>query len=107
MGCFAQDDYTQYRLCAQGLTMALVTLSDWLVKIQGQHPKAIDPGLERVRRVAKRLSLLEMACPLVTVGGTNGKGSTVAGLQAIWQAAGYRVGAFTSPYLYQFNELVR
>jgi len=82
-------------------------LDDWLERIKNQHRKIIDLDLKRVRVVADRLGLLKPAYPIIIVGGTNGKGSTVAGLEAILLAAGYRVGAFTSPYLYRFNELVR
>ncbi len=82
-------------------------LGVWLEKIKNQHRLSMDLGLERVRQVAKKLNLLKPDHPILIVGGTNGKGSTVAGLEAIYLAAGYRVGAFTSPYLYEFNELVR
>jgi dihydrofolate synthase/folylpolyglutamate synthase len=67
----------------------------------------MDLSLERVKTVAKRLDLLNLRCWVVTVAGTNGKGSTVAGLEAIYLAAGYRVGAFTSPFLFNYNEQVR
>lgn len=87
--------------------MQMGQMDFWLDRIKKQHRYAIDPGLDRVREVAARLDLLKPACPVMMVGGTNGKGSTVAGLEAIYQAAGYRVGTFTSPYLYRFNELVR
>lgn len=87
--------------------MQLSTLETWLDHIKHQHRKEIDLNLERVKRVAETLGLLNPTCPIVIVGGTNGKGSTVAGLEAIYLASGYRVGTFTSPYLYRFNELVR
>ncbi len=87
--------------------MSLSQLESWLERIKNQHRTAIDLGLERVRNVATQLNLLKAHCPIIIVGGTNGKGSTVAGLEAIYLAAGYTVGAFTSPYLYRFNELVR
>jgi dihydrofolate synthase / folylpolyglutamate synthase len=82
-------------------------LSEWLAWIGVLHGQVIDLGLVRVSQVAERMGLLKPACPVVTVAGTNGKGSTVAGLEAVYLAAGYRVGTFTSPYLYRFNELVR
>lgn len=82
-------------------------LGAWLEWINSLHGKVIDLGLDRVSAVASRLNLLNPPCPVVTVAGTNGKGSTVSGLEAIYLAAGYRVGAFTSPYLFKFNELVR
>ncbi len=79
----------------------------WLEHIKKQHRLSMDLGLDRVREVGKKLNLLKPACPIVMVGGTNGKGSTVTGLEAIYHQAGYRVGTFTSPCLYKFNELVR
>jgi dihydrofolate synthase/folylpolyglutamate synthase len=87
--------------------MQLTSLDQWIKHIQSQHRKSIDLGLERIKRIANELDLLTLPFPVITVGGTNGKGSTVAGLEAIYLANDYRVGAFTSPYLYKFNELVR
>ena len=83
------------------------TLADWLARIERQHPAAIDMGLERVRAVASRMALPKPARHVVTVGGTNGKGSTVAFIEAIASAAGLRVGAYTSPHLLAYNERVR
>lgn len=83
------------------------SLSDWLAYIERQHPKSIDMGLERVREVAARLGLGKPANHVVTVGGTNGKGSTVAFIEAIARAAGWKVGAYTSPHLLTYNERVR
>lgn len=83
------------------------TLSDWLIWIQSQHKKEIDLGLTRVAAIAKRLNIIQPPCPVITVGGTNGKGSTVAGLEAIYRSAGYKVGAFVSPILFKHNEYVR
>ena len=83
------------------------TLADWLAYIERQHPKSIDMGLERVREVAARLRLEKPAKQVVTVGGTNGKGSTVAFIEAIARAAGWRVGAYTSPHLLAYNERLR
>jgi dihydrofolate synthase/folylpolyglutamate synthase len=87
--------------------MTLSTVSDWLAWIETLHPTEIELGLDRVKEVAKRLDLLNPACTVITVGGTNGKGSTVAGLEAIYLAAGFKVGAFTSPILFKHNEQVR
>ncbi len=87
--------------------LATSTLDYWLDRIQRQHPKAIDLGLERVREVADRMGLARPAPLVVTVGGTNGKGSTVAFLEAILAGAGYRTGAYTSPHLLRYNERVR
>ena len=82
-------------------------LSDWLDRIQRQHPQAIAMGLERVRTVADAMGLGTPAPCVITVAGTNGKGSTVAFLDAIARAAGLRVGTYTSPHLWRFNERIR
>ncbi len=82
------------------------TLAGWLGYLEQLHPKTIDLGLERVAEVKRRLGL-ELACPVITVAGTNGKGSTCAMLEAILLAAGYRVGVYTSPHLLRYNERVR
>jgi dihydrofolate synthase / folylpolyglutamate synthase len=83
------------------------TLEAWLTHIERQHPREIELGLARVREVAARLGLGRPARRVVTVGGTNGKGSTVAFLEAIARAAGLRTGAYTSPHLLRYNERVR
>ncbi len=83
------------------------TLSQWLDYQQQVHPKAIEMGLARVGEVAVRLGLGRPGRRVVTVGGTNGKGSTVAFIEAIARAAGLRVGAFTSPHLLRYNERIR
>ena len=83
------------------------TLADWLDHIERQHPKSIAMGLERVREVASRLDLGKPAKRVITVGGTNGKGSTVAFIEAIASAHGWKVGAYTSPHLLCYNERVR
>lgn len=82
------------------------TLSDWLAYIEQQHPRSIEMGLERVHEVALRLSLDRPARQVITVGGTNGKGSTVAFIDAIARAAGWKVGTYTSPHLLRYNERV-
>lgn len=81
-------------------------LADWLSHMEGQHDKVIDLGLARVREVQARLGLVP-GFPLIVVGGTNGKGSTCALLEAMLRAAGYRVGCYTSPHLLAYNERVR
>ena len=86
--------------------MPLLTLADWLSYLETQHVKAIDMGLERVQKVAHVLALQQLGCPVITVAGTNGKGSTVATLTAIYTAAGYRVGTYTSPHITYFNERI-
>ncbi len=83
-------------------------LADWLVYCERIHPTAIDLGLDRVRQVANRLGLgPTLPVPVVTVAGTNGKGSTCAMLVAVYNAAGYRTGVYTSPHLVRFEERCR
>ena len=82
------------------------TLQDWLDFCERLHPVAIDMGLERVREVADPLAL-RFVCPVITVAGTNGKGSTCAMLEAILLQAGYRTGVYTSPHLVHFEERCR
>jgi dihydrofolate synthase/folylpolyglutamate synthase len=82
------------------------SLAAWLAYLETLHPKAISLGLERVRTVHDRLALAP-ACPVVTVTGTNGKGSTSAFLERMLSAGGYRVGLYTSPHLLRYNERVR
>lgn len=88
------------------LPSASSSLNTWLNYLEHLHPSAIDMGLERVRFVASRLALETKAIKIV-VGGTNGKGSTCAMLEAITLAAGYKVGLYTSPHLLHFNERAR
>jgi dihydrofolate synthase / folylpolyglutamate synthase len=82
------------------------TLQDWLAHCESLHPKSIQMGLERVQAVGARLGL-DFDCPVITVGGTNGKGSTCAMLEAIALQAGYRTGLYTSPHLVRFEERCR
>ncbi len=82
------------------------TLSEWLAHAEQLHPTSIDMGLDRVRAVADRMQL-RLSCPVFTVAGTNGKGSTCAMLEAILLAAGYRTGLYTSPHLVHFEERCR
>lgn len=82
------------------------TLDDWLRHCEQLHPVGIDMGLERVREVARRLDL-RFECPVITVAGTNGKGSTCAMLEAVALQAGYRTGVYTSPHLVRFEERCR
>ena len=82
------------------------TLDDWLAHAERLHPANIALGLERVRTVWQRMGLA-FACPVFTVAGTNGKGSTCAMLESILQQAGYRTGVYTSPHLVRFEERCR
>jgi dihydrofolate synthase/folylpolyglutamate synthase len=81
-------------------------LAEWLAHCEQLHPKTIDLGLERVQAVAQRMEL-RFDCPVITVAGTNGKGSTCAMLEAIALQAGYRTGVYTSPHLVDFQERCR
>ena len=82
------------------------TLPEWLAHCEQLHPKTIDMGLGRVKRVADRMGLA-FDCPVITVAGTNGKGSSCAMLEAILSEAGYRTGVYTSPHLVDFQERCR
>lgn len=84
-----------------------MNLSQWLSTIESLHPSEIDLGLERLRVVADRMQLSRPAKLVITVAGTNGKGSTVAMLESIYLAAGFRVGTYTSPHLFLYNERIR
>ncbi|MES2218741.1 MAG: bifunctional tetrahydrofolate synthase/dihydrofolate synthase [Pseudomonadota bacterium] len=87
--------------------MKAKTLEEWVSYISTVHATEMELGLARVRQVADKLGLLTPDCPVITIGGTNGKGSCVAGLEAVYRAQGYNVGAFTSPYLIRLNEEIR
>ncbi|MDO8457677.1 MAG: bifunctional tetrahydrofolate synthase/dihydrofolate synthase [Burkholderiaceae bacterium] len=82
------------------------TLAEWLAYCEQLHGKPIDMGLERVRAVAERMAI-RFDCPVITVAGTNGKGSTCAMSESILSQAGYRTGVFTSPHLVHFEERLR
>lgn len=82
------------------------TLNDWLAHCERLHPTTIELGLDRVRTVAERMQL-RFDCPVITVAGTNGKGSTCAMLEAILLQSGYRTGVYTSPHLVHFEERCR
>jgi len=82
------------------------TLEAWLAYLETLHPKAIALGLDRVEAVRAKMGV-RLDCPVVTVTGTNGKGSTCAMLEAILRCAGYRTGLYTSPHLLYYNERVR
>lgn len=83
------------------------TLPEWLAWQETLHPDKIDLGLERVSAVSARLGLQDMQAALVSVAGTNGKGSSVAMLESILLQAGYRTGCYTSPHLLRYNERIR
>jgi dihydrofolate synthase/folylpolyglutamate synthase len=83
------------------------TLAEWLTLQESVHPKSIDMELTRVAAVARALGVAEPAFPVMTVGGTNGKGSTVAHLTALLGALGASTGMFTSPHFIRYNERIR
>jgi dihydrofolate synthase/folylpolyglutamate synthase len=88
------------------VSAAPTSLAGWLEYIEQLHPKTIALGLDRVQQVRRALAL-DPAFPVITVGGTNGKGSVCAMLEAILDLAGYRAGCYTSPHLLRYNERVR
>lgn len=88
------------------MTTSTLSLDAWLQRLETAHAQVIELGLERVDAVARAMSL-QFACPVITVGGTNGKGSTCAMLESMLMQGGYRVGLYTSPHLLQFNERAR
>lgn len=83
------------------------SLDEWLTYIQTVHRRSIDMGLDRVHRVLDRLDITPLEYVLISVAGTNGKGSSVGLLEAILTKAGYRVGAYTSPHLVHYAERIR
>ena len=79
------------------------SLNQWLEFIEKLHDKPIDMGLERMQTMIARMGI-KFECPVVTVAGTNGKGSTCAVMERIWREAGFRTAMHTSPHLIRFNE---
>lgn len=86
--------------------MQSTSLSAWLNWLEQNHPREIDLGLDRITAVARRMSLLNPSARVVTVAGTNGKGSCVASTTALLSAAGHSVGVYTSPHLLRYNERI-
>lgn len=83
-----------------------MSLAGWLSWLEQNHPREIDLGLARILVVAKRMSLLEPRAKVITVAGTNGKGSCVTATAALLQAAGFSTGVYTSPHLIRYNERI-
>jgi dihydrofolate synthase / folylpolyglutamate synthase len=83
------------------------SLQGWLSWQEGLHPQVIDLGLKRVAKVNLALNPNDLKPPTVTVAGTNGKGSCIAFLEAIYRSQGYRVGSYTSPHLLKYNERIK
>jgi dihydrofolate synthase/folylpolyglutamate synthase len=82
-------------------------LDAWLSWQETLHPSEIELGLDRISEVASRMGLLAPHCKVITVAGTNGKGSSLAMLDAIYRAAGYKTGLYTSPHINRYNERIR
>jgi len=87
--------------------MRFAKLSQWLDWLETLHPQKIDLGLERVTQVAKRMQLLQPSAQIITVAGTNGKGSSVQMFEGIFAAAGITTGSYTSPHMHLYNERIR
>ncbi len=83
------------------------SLNEWLALLETRHPSEIELGLDRVARVAQRTGLLQPAPRIISIAGTNGKGSCVAVLESLYMAEGHKTGAYTSPHLVRFNERIR
>lgn len=83
------------------------SLNDWLTALETKHSKKIDLGLKRINQVYENLKLEKVSPTIITVAGTNGKGSTVAIISSICQKAGYKVGCFTSPHIQRYNERIK
>ena len=82
-------------------------LEDWLQQIETYHPEAIKLGLDRLKPIATKMGLIHFSCPVITVAGTNGKGTVVNGLAELFHRSGYRVGAYLSPHIFKFNERIQ
>ncbi|STX29084.1 dihydrofolate:folylpolyglutamate synthetase FolC [Legionella beliardensis] len=83
------------------------SLLDWLTELENRHQQEIQLGLDRVKQVGSLLKLLDLNALIITVAGTNGKGTTVSALESIYSQAGYKVASYTSPHLIKFNERIR
>ncbi len=88
-------------------TQEMTSLAEWLDWQQRLARRPINMGLGRVNAVGEALGVLRPDCPVITVAGTNGKGSVIALLESMLQAAGYRTGTYTSPHLLRYNERIR
>lgn len=100
------ESFVDEKCSMNNLDGLLSDLDEWLALLEQRHPKEIDLGLERIAAVAQRATIGKPAPRVVTVAGTNGKGSCVATLASILRAAGLRVGVYTSPHLIRYNERI-
>jgi len=87
--------------------MSKTSLAEWLLRLESLHPSEIELGLDRVRAVADSLQLLPVSQPVISVAGTNGKGTTVAVMEAVLAEMGCLTGSCTSPHFLRFNERIR
>jgi len=87
--------------------MSYQSLDDWLAWQTTLHAREIELGLDRIETVARRLNLLDCPFKVITVAGTNGKGSSVAMLSSILHCAGFKVGTYTSPHILKYNERIK
>jgi len=87
--------------------MGETSLKDWLSRLENSHPGEIELGLERVSAVAQNLDLFPLKAKVITVAGTNGKGSTIAAIESVMLAMGLAVGTYTSPHITSYNERIR
>lgn len=83
------------------------TVREWLCYLETRHQQEIQLGLERIKKVAESLDLLQLPTKVVSIAGTNGKGSVVAALEAIYKTAGFQVASYTSPHVVSFNERIK
>ena len=83
------------------------TLAQWLTYLEQSHPTEIDLGLDRISAVGRKMNLIKFDATVITVGGTNGKGTTCAFLEEILTQAGYRVGVYSSPHILRYTERLR
>ena len=89
------------------MTQKFKTVDEWLEWQQTVHPLNIDFKLERILSVYKKLNISKIADKIITVAGTNGKGSTVSFLESVLTKKNYKVGTFTSPHILKYNERIK
>ncbi len=83
------------------------SLNQWLTYLEQLHPSEIDLGLARIQQVAEKLNLLHFDCPVISIAGTNGKGTCVAAFETLAKAQGRHIGSYTSPHLLHYSERIR
>ena len=98
---------THFKKETQESSFSSHVLGEWLAHLEQLHPKQIELGLSRITEVGKRLNLIHFDAKVITVAGTNGKGTTCAYLERILFDAGYKVGVYSSPHIHRYNERLR